>query len=73
MYFLGRGVVQSNVEAALWFRKAADQGHAEAKFSLGNMFHEGRGVAQNIVEGTRWFRKAADQGHLHAQFALDNI
>ena len=51
-------------------RQLADQGHAEAQFSLGNMFYEGRGVAQNIEEGRRLFRKAADQGHLHAQFLL---
>jgi TPR repeat protein len=31
----GRDVAQSDVEAARWFRKAADQGHAHAKNKLG--------------------------------------
>ena len=58
-----RGVAQSDVEAARWFRKAADQGDAEAQCHLGDMFAEGRGEAQNDEEAARWYRKAADQGH----------
>jgi len=29
MFFEGCGVAQSDVEAARWYRKAADQGHAQ--------------------------------------------
>ena len=32
-----RGVAQSDVEVPRWYRKAADQGHAEAQYNLGNM------------------------------------
>jgi TPR repeat protein len=51
-------------------RAAADQGPAEAQYSLGYMFVQGRGVAQSDVEAARWFRKAADQGHADAQYNL---
>jgi TPR repeat protein len=34
MFFYGQGVPQSDHEAALWFRKAAEQGHAEAQAAL---------------------------------------
>ena len=64
MFERGHGVPQSNVEAARWFRKAADQGDAGAQYYLGNMFEQGRGVALSDVEAARWYRKAADQGHV---------
>ena len=34
MYADGRGVQQSNTEAAAWYRKAADQGDADAMGQL---------------------------------------
>ena len=34
MFFYGQGVPQSDQEAAVWFRKAAEQGHAEAQAAL---------------------------------------
>jgi hypothetical protein len=37
MFYQGRGVAHSDAEAARWFRKAADQGHAQAKHKLGIM------------------------------------
>jgi hypothetical protein len=49
MFDEGRGVPQSDVEAARWFRKAGDQGHAGAQYNLEVMFEQGRGVAQSDV------------------------
>jgi hypothetical protein len=37
MFEQGSGVAQSDVEAARWYRKAADQGHADAQYKLGIM------------------------------------
>ena len=68
MFDQGRGVAQSDVEAARWVRKAANQGLADAQNNLGNMFAQGRGVAQNDVEAARCYRKAAHQGHADAQY-----
>jgi TPR repeat protein len=58
----GRGVVQSDKEAAKWWQMAADQGHAGAQFNLGNIFQKGCVVAQSTEEAVLWWRKAADQG-----------
>ena len=40
MYDEGNGVPQSIGVALVWYRKAAEQGHAEAQCSLGIMFSE---------------------------------
>jgi hypothetical protein len=73
MLVIGRGLAQSDEEAARWCRKAADQGHAEAQNSLGYKFFEGRGVAQSDTEAARWCRKAADQGGAEAQNSLGHM
>ena len=62
MYNEGRGVAQIDVEAVQWFRKAADQGVAEAQYNLGIMYKDGNGVAQSDAKAAEWYRKAADQG-----------
>jgi len=58
------------VEAAKWYKKAAEQGHAKAQFYLGDIYHRGRGAPKNVSEGLKWFRKAADQGYPDAQINL---
>jgi TPR repeat protein len=40
----GLGVAQDYAKAVRWYRKAAEQGDAQAK--LGFMYHEGQGVAR---------------------------
>ncbi len=50
------------------FREAAEQGHAEAQYSLGFMYREGRIVERSYAEALTWFRKAAEQGQADAQF-----
>ena len=70
MYGDGRGVAQSNVEAAKWFSRAGEQGDADAQYNLGVMYIVGQGVAQNNGEALKWFRKAAEQGSSVAQYNL---
>ena len=48
MYDNGRGVPQDDTEAVKWYRKAAEQGHAEAQNNLGVMYLNGRGVPQTM-------------------------
>ncbi len=57
-------------EAAWWYRKAANQGHAEAQHILGMMHAEGQGLTQNYGAAVKWYRKAADQGYAEAQTSL---
>jgi hypothetical protein len=60
-------------EAAEWFRKAADQGHAVAQFDLGNLYFEGLGLAQSDAQTLRWWRKAAELGHAGAQMNVASM
>ena len=57
-------------EAAVWYRKAADQGHTKAQYNLGVCYAYGDGVVKDQKEAATWYRKAADQGHAGAQFYL---
>lgn len=58
--------VEAYVEAVKWYRKAAEQGHAEAMRSLGICYQEGYGVPQSREEAVRWYRQAADKGDAEA-------
>ncbi len=56
--------------AADWFRKAAEQGHAEAQYRIADMYAEGVGVGFSIKLAQDWFRLAAEQGHAAAQYKM---
>jgi uncharacterized protein len=53
-----------------WYRKAADQGYANAQITIGVMYENGQGVTQDNAEAIRWYRKAAEQGNPNAQYNL---
>jgi len=59
-------------KAVKWYRKAAEQGHAEAQHNLARMYSRGEGVEKDYAEASRWYLKAAEQGLLYAQSALAN-
>jgi hypothetical protein len=69
-YGMGRSVSQNDVEAARFYRKAADAGDIRATAALGSMYSEGRGVEQNDAEAFLLLRKAADAGIIEATFNL---
>ena len=52
-------LVRNPVEAAQWYRMAAERGHIGAMLSLGNMYRDGRGVEKNGREAMRLFEAAA--------------
>ena len=54
-------------EAVRWYRKAAEQGHAQAQVNLGALYYKGLGVGQDYTEAAKWYRKATEQGHSQAQ------
>ena len=70
MYVTGNGVPQDNREAFRWYRKAAEQGLAEAQHNLGFMYGEGQGVTKDDKQAVDWYRKAAEQGFANAQANL---
>ncbi len=53
-----------------WFRKAAEQGDADAQYSLGFMYRKGEGVPKDAQHGAAWIKKAAEQRHAYAQYSL---
>lgn len=71
-YYWGRGVPQNYVEAMKWFRKAAEQGHANAQNYIGHCHYCGFGVRQDYTESVKWFRKAAEQCNPAAPFNLSD-
>ena len=66
MFYHGRGVPYDYSEAADWLWEAADQGDADAQFSLGLMYGHGEGVPQDNVTALLWFNLAVAQGHEQA-------
>ena len=50
----GASVAQTMVEAAQWYRRAAEQGHAPAMRSLGLLLAAGRGVELDFAEAVNW-------------------
>ena len=61
LYSDGLGVPQDHVEAAGWYRRAAEQGHATAQHALGVMYYDGLGVPQDYVEAHIWLNLAASK------------
>jgi TPR repeat protein len=55
------------------FQPLANQGHAQAQFSLAILYDEGEGVQKDIQKAAFWYRKAAEQGHRDAQFNLGQL
>jgi TPR repeat protein len=74
-YFLGNKSFEGKnyVEAANWFRRAADQGVAQAQFNLALMYLDGTGVRRDLAEAMKWFQEAANQGLPLAQNNLSAI
>jgi hypothetical protein len=52
------------------YRKAAEQGDAEAQFYVGEAYYEGDGLAQDYSLAVKWWLKAAEQGCAAAQHQL---
>ena len=70
-YYQGLGVPQTDCTlAAIWWRKAAEQGYAEAQNNLGRLYEEGEGIEHDYAGAAYWYRKAAEQNHVTSQFNL---
>jgi len=62
----------SKALAFKWFRKSAEQGHAEAQYSLGELYYDGTGVAKDEEKALDWFYASAEQDYTEAQRRLYN-
>lgn len=83
-YYLGRwyssdglGGYTPTEKSIPWYKKAADQGYADAYDGLGEAYEDGSGVTKSQQESLKWYQKAfqarqklAEQGDKDAQFEL---
>lgn len=68
--FDGRATSGATQQALRWYRRAAEAGHAEARFRLADMVAEGRGCPSDDLEAARLLLQAAEQGHAQARAQL---
>lgn len=66
----GSHVEHDMVQAAAWYRLAAEQGNAIAQNNLGVLYTRGVGVPQDRRLAVHWYAQAAGQGHGWAQANL---
>ncbi len=57
---------QSDTEAYLWAKKAAEQGLAKAEYAVGYFTEMGIGTVKDINEAKAWYKRAADHGDKRA-------
>jgi formylglycine-generating enzyme required for sulfatase activity len=62
-YLHGEGVPSDPVNAAWWYRRAAEQGYADAQRSLGELYETGMGgLPKDYSQARHWYQMAAEQG-----------
>ena len=62
LYATGQGAPLNLREAARWFLRAAEQGHATAAFNIAVFCSQGTGVEQDTAKAIEWYKTAADRG-----------
>ena len=66
-------MVQDYKTAFYWLEKAAQQGHAQAQSTLGEMYHSGIAINSDIERAYLWFNLAAAQGVESAASSRDLV
>ncbi len=64
---------QQYTQAANALLILAKEGHIDAQYTIGYMYHYGYGVPRNEKESIRWITTAAARGHPQAEEALAKI
>src|SRR6202043_3977565 len=73
MFETGRGVPQNYTEAAICYRRAAEQGDSLAQYYLGLLYDKGQGVPRDIVEASKWLNLSAAAAPARARGARARI
>ena len=74
-YLLGRiwrdglGVIPDDEKAELWFRRAAETGHSDARYALAKLLH-GQGRIRDAIS---WYEQAAEGGNQFADYLLGKL
>lgn len=66
-YHRGVGVPQSDLQAAKWYEKSAQQGDANSQYLMGWFYDTGKGVKKDAVQAFKWHHLAAEQGDRASQ------
>ncbi|ORZ19370.1 hypothetical protein BCR42DRAFT_217316 [Absidia repens] len=70
----GKGVEKDRPEAYQWYKKAAEQGHKTALYSLGLYYVKGLdGVTMDLEKASECFKQAAQQGMVTAMVSLASL
>lgn len=69
-YNWGTGVMQDEMKAFSWWKKAADLGHDESQYYVGAFYGTGDVIPQDYKKAFKYFYKAAKQGHIDAIFQV---
>jgi len=64
---------QSDSEAYLWARRAAEKGWPRAEYAVGYYAEVGIGVKQDMDLAKRWYMRAAAQGNKRAMSRLTEL
>lgn len=72
LYAAGKGVAMDPVQAAAWYRKAADQNNVSGELHLAALYRDGAGkkFLRDVEQAATWYRKAAEAGDAGAQGTL---
>ena len=62
MFYEGRGVEKSYLDALYWYHKSADQGNIEAQYNLALMYARGLGTRKDMDESAKWVQCASRGG-----------
>jgi hypothetical protein len=68
-YFNGARVPKDNVQAAFWYRKAADQGDTSSRIFLADLLMGDSGVSEDRPEAIRLYKLVSDDAHTYSAMA----
>ncbi len=68
--YWAKGGPMDVADAAIWYLKAAEQGHSRAQFRVGDMYRLGLPLPQDYGKMAEWYRKSAMQGDSEGQMLL---
>ena len=57
-------------EAIPHLQYAAEKGHVEAQFLIGDCYDNGYGIVEDVDKAIEWYEKAGNKGHAEAQYRL---
>ena len=70
---MNMGIEEKEETAFKWYKKAAEQGYAEAQNALGDCYRYGTGIEKDENAAREWYEQAASQGNGEAESMLNSF